>query len=59
MKFIVIWQNPITGERGAFETNYFDNEKFNPDLEMTVIDKTAHLVTFDGEVWQDIEKDNL
>ncbi|MBR8720182.1 hypothetical protein IX307_001394 [Bacteroides pyogenes] len=59
MKYIVISKDPCTGEQSAFYTNWFDSEKFNPEYEMVVIDRTRHLVTFDGEMWQDIDEDSL
>lgn len=60
MKYLVIATDPITGERSAFYTDWFQAENhFNPDSEMVVIDQIHHLVTFDGETWQDIEQDHL
>lgn len=59
-KFIVIVTDPGTGEKSAFYTDWFDaDNNFNPDCDMVVIDRTRHLVTFDGSTWQDIEEDNL
>lgn len=59
MKYLVISQDPCTGEKSAFYTNWYDAEKFNPEMDMIVIDRTQHLITFDGETWQDIEEDSL
>lgn len=60
MKYLVIVTNPVTGEQQAFYTNWFDADNhFNPDAGMVVVDLTSHLVTFDGETWQDIEDDHL
>lgn len=60
MKYLVIATNPITGEQEAFYTDWFQAENhFNPEVGMVVIDQTQHLVTFDGETWQDIEDDHL
>lgn len=59
MKYLVIVKNPCTGEESAFYTNWYGSEKFNPQMEMIVIDLTQHLITFDGEVWKDIEEDSL
>lgn len=59
MKYLVIMQDPCTGEKSAFYTNWYDAEKFNPDMNMIVIDRTQRLITFDGETWQDIEDDSL
>ena len=59
MKYLVIVINPVTGEKSAFYTNWYDVEKFNPEMDMIVIDRTRRLITFDGNTWQDIEEDNL
>jgi S-formylglutathione hydrolase FrmB len=60
MKYLVIMQDPATGERSAFYTNWFDAANhYNPDYNMIVIDHTQHLITFDGETWQDIDEDHL
>lgn len=60
MKYLIIITNPNTGEKSAFYTNWFQSENhFNPDFAMVVIDLTQHLITFDGETWQDIEDDHL
>ena len=60
MKYLVIATNPITGEQEAFYTDWFQAENhFNPEVDMVLIDLIHHLVTFDGETWQDIEQDQL
>lgn len=59
MWYIVITKDPHTGEQSAFETRWFDESKFNPDFDMIVIDCNRNLITFDGETWEDIEKDHL
>lgn len=60
MKYLVIIIDPATGEKSAFYTDWFQAENhFNPEVGMVVIDQTQHLVTFDGETWQDIEDDHL
>ncbi len=60
MKYLVIVQDPTTGKQSAFYTNWFDaDNNYNPDYNMIVIDRTQHLITFDGEMWQDIEEDHL
>ncbi len=60
MKYLVITTDLVTGERSAFYTDWFQADNhFNPDADMVVIDQTHHLVTFDGETWQDIEQDHL
>ncbi|MCM1165172.1 MAG: hypothetical protein NC401_04065 [Ruminococcus sp.] len=60
MKYLVIATEPTTGERVAFYTDWFDADNhFNGDADMVAIDLIHHLVTFDGETWQDIEQDHL
>lgn len=59
MKYLVIITNPVTGERSAFYTNWYYVEKFNQEMDMIVIDRTRHQITFDGDTWQYIEEDNL
>lgn len=57
MKYLVILTDVYSGERCAFYTKFFDPEQYSPGNEIIVIDRTHHLVSFDGVVWQDIEKD--
>jgi hypothetical protein len=60
MKYLIIFEDPLTGEKSAVYTNWFNAENnYNPEYNMVVIDRTQHLVTFDGETWQDIEEDHL
>ena len=60
MKYLIITQDPCTGKRSAFYTNWFDAENnYNSDFNMIVINRTQHLITFDGETWQDIDEDHL
>lgn len=59
MKTIIITQDPITGERAAFETEWFDESRWNPDSMIAAILPYKHLVTFDGETWVDIEIGNI
>lgn len=60
MKYLVTTNDPLTGEKSAFYTDWFQADNhFNPDVGMVVFDLTHHLVTFDGETWQDIEIDHL
>lgn len=60
MKYLIIATDPLTGGKTAFYTDWFQAENhFNPEAGMVVIDLTQHLVTFDGETWQDIEDDHL
>lgn len=60
MKYLIITEDPLTGERSAAYTNWFNAENnYSPEYNMIVIDRTQHLITFDGETWQDIEEDHL
>ena len=60
MRYLVIVQDPYTGERSAFQTPWFDAENhYNAEYNMIVVDRTQKLITFDGETWQDIEQDHL
>lgn len=59
MKYLVLWRNQLSGEQGAFYTRFFEASKFDPNLEMVIVDTIKHLVSFDGEMWQDIEKNSL
>ena len=57
MKYIIITQDPCTGNKGAFFTNWYQyNRLYQPG--MIVIDRTQKLITFDGETWQDIKEDD-
>lgn len=58
MKYLIIYTDPTTGEQVAFFTDWYQCENhYQPG--MIVIDRTQHLVTFDGETWQDIDEDHL
>lgn len=60
MRYIVITTDPASGEQSAFFTDWFMIENhYNPDYKMIVIDRKDRLITFDGEIWNDIEQDNL
>lgn len=60
MRYLVIVINPVTREKEAFYTYYFDNDKYNPELEMIVVDRFHNTITFDGgESWQEIEMDHI
>jgi len=60
MKYLIITQDPTTGQRSAFYTDWFIAENnYNADYNMIVIDRTQHLITFDGKTWQNIEDDHL
>ena len=58
MKYLIIHEDPTTGEKGAFVTKWYQYENhYQPG--MIVIDRTQGLITFDGEMWQDIDEDHL
>lgn len=59
MKYLVVAKNPVTGERMAFKTNWFDAEKYNPDFDMVVVDLMHSLISFDGDTWTEIDEDYL
>lgn len=59
MKAIIIHQDQETGEKSAFETDYFDAENHWNDCLIAAILPYKGIVTFDGETWQDIEQDHL
>ena len=58
MKYLIIYTDPDTDEQMAFFTDWFQYENhWKPG--MIVIDNTQRLITFDGEMWRDIEKDHF
>lgn len=60
MKAIIIIQDPETGDKSAFETDYFDAENhWNAECMIAAILPYKGIVTFDGETWQDLEQDHL
>ena len=60
MKYLVTTTDPLTGEKSAFYTDWFQADiHFKPDVGMVVFVLKHHLVTFDVETWQDIEIDHL
>jgi hypothetical protein len=60
MKYLIITQDPITGQQSAFYTNWFDTiNNYSPEYNMIVINQTQRLISFDGETWQDIDNDHL
>lgn len=60
MTYLVITQDPVTGQKGAFETEWFNPENnWNPESMIAVIQPRRGLISFDGETWEDIEEDCL
>lgn len=58
MKYLIIFIDPLTGGKTAFTTNWYQYEHHYQEG-MIVVDTTQHLISFDGEIWQDIEEDHL
>lgn len=58
MKYLIIVQDQVTGNPTAFYTNWYQYENHYVHG-MIVVDRTQHLITYDGETWDDIEEDNL
>ncbi len=58
MRYLIIYNDPNTGEQRAFTTQWYQYENHHVDG-MIVINTVQRLITFDGQTWQDIEQDNL
>jgi hypothetical protein len=58
-RYLVIWKDDSSRENGVFYTQYFDPEKFNPSIDMVVVDRMRDKVSFDGYTWQTIDEDHL
>lgn len=58
MKYLIIYTDAASGVSSSFYTNWYQFEN-NFQEGMIVVDRTQHLISFDGETWQDIERDNL
>ena len=48
MSFIVITENPLTGERTTVETKYYEALRIDRAEIVAIVDKTAQQVTYDG-----------
>ena len=60
MQYLIIFQDPNTGEKSAYYTNWFTAENnYNADYKMTVIDLVNDTVSFDGKTLQEIQEDHL
>ena len=55
MRFIVITENPLTGERTTVETKDYEALRIDPAEIVAIVDKTAQQVTYDGETWNEFE----
>ena len=59
MKYLVVWKNNLSGEQGAFYTQFCDSAKIDPEMEVFIKDQTRGLVSFDGGyVRQDVERNS-
>ena len=56
MRFIVITENPLTGERTTVETKDYEALRIDRAEIVAIVDMTAQQVTYDGETWNDFEK---
>ena len=56
MRFIVITENPLTGERITVETKDYEALRIDPAEIVAIVDKSTQQVTYDGETWNEFEK---
>ena len=56
MRFIVITENPLAGERTTVETKDYESLRIDPAEIVAIGDKATQQVTYDGETWNEIEK---
>ena len=56
MRFIVITENPLTGERTTVETKDYESLRIDRVEIIAIVDKTTQQVTYDGETWNEFEK---
>ena len=56
MRFIVITENPLTGERTTGETKDYEALRIDRAEIVAIVDKTTQQVTYDGETWNEFEK---
>ena len=50
MRFIVITENPLTGERTTVETKDYEALRIDRAEIVAIVDKTAQQVTYYGEI---------
>ena len=55
MRFIVITENPLTGERTTVETKDYEALRIDPAEIVAIVDKSTQQVTYDGETWNEFE----
>ena len=56
MRYIVITQNPFTGQRATTETKDYEALRIDPAEIVAIVDKSTQQVTYDGETWNEFEK---
>lgn len=56
MRYIVITENPMTGERTTVETKDFESLRIDKSQIVAIVDKSDQQVTYDGETWCSYEK---
>ena len=56
MRYIVITENPMTGERTTVETKDYEALRIAPAEIVAIVDKSTQQVTYDGETWNEFEK---
>jgi hypothetical protein len=56
MRYIVITENPMTGERTTVETKDFESLRIDQSQIVAIVDKSDLQVTYDGETWCSYEK---
>ena len=55
MRFIVITENPMTGERTTVETKDYEALRIDPAEIVAIVDKNTQQVSYDGETWNEFE----
>ena len=55
MRFIVITENPLTGERTTVETKDYEALRIDPAEIVAIVDKNTQQVSYDGETWNEFE----
>lgn len=56
MRFIVITENPLTGERTTVETKDYEALRIDRAEIVAIVDKNTQQVSYDGERWNEFEK---
>ena len=56
MRYIVITENPMTGERTTVETKDYEALRTDRAEIVAIVDKNTQQVSYDGETWNDFEK---